>query len=506
MGVEAGYTEDDVKASSRMLTGYRVDTWWPRVPRLLRPPGPRHRDDQGPRLRAPQHRRRRPGRHEGLPAPPGPPPRHRAAHRPAAVREVRQRQPVGRAGRARRGGVPAQRHQDPAHPARAGRPPRVRRLGRGRRCGCRPRTTSPACARCGWACSRPATSGPSSTRCTGSTSGSGRRPTSGPRPTASRRSARPGPAPVACSTGWATTSTSPPAGGRPRTPHVRRPGAWLPALPATLDTVIDHVGRQLLGQRPSAAVRRGVAMVLELPLSRRMTARRPLGLADPGRSWPPSSTPRPTSTAEGPDMTQTRQPRPCGCPELGSALALSRRRFLAGVAAGTGALTASHAVRRQLPAGLLRRRRRGGNVLVVLSPARRVRRPVDGGAPLRRRPRPAARRCARASRVPEASLLGADPAFGLHPEFAPAAADVADTARSAPCTPSACPPPTAATSTRWPPSRTPTPGPPRGSGGSTARSAWTPPAQPETAVQLGSTLLPTSLAGPAPAIGAREVA
>lgn len=51
-----------------------------------------------------------------------------------------------------------------------------------------------------------------------------------------------------------------------------RPGAWLPPLPATLDAVIDHVGRQLLGQRPSAAVRRGVAMVLELPLSRRMTA------------------------------------------------------------------------------------------------------------------------------------------------------------------------------------------------------------------------------------------
>ncbi len=30
VGVDAGYTEADVKASARMLTGYRVDVWWPR--------------------------------------------------------------------------------------------------------------------------------------------------------------------------------------------------------------------------------------------------------------------------------------------------------------------------------------------------------------------------------------------------------------------------------------------------------------------------------------------
>ncbi|WP_183092543.1 DUF1800 domain-containing protein [Nocardioides stalactiti] len=29
VGVDGGYTEDDVKASARMLTGYRVDVWWP---------------------------------------------------------------------------------------------------------------------------------------------------------------------------------------------------------------------------------------------------------------------------------------------------------------------------------------------------------------------------------------------------------------------------------------------------------------------------------------------
>ena len=50
------------------------------------------------------------------------------------------------------------------------------------------------------------------------------------------------------------------------------PKAWLPALPATLEQVIDHIGRELLGQRPTAAVRRGVATVVGVPLSRRMTA------------------------------------------------------------------------------------------------------------------------------------------------------------------------------------------------------------------------------------------
>ena len=30
VGVDGGYTEDDVKASARMLTGYRADVWWPK--------------------------------------------------------------------------------------------------------------------------------------------------------------------------------------------------------------------------------------------------------------------------------------------------------------------------------------------------------------------------------------------------------------------------------------------------------------------------------------------
>jgi hypothetical protein len=54
---------------------------------------------------------------------------------------------------------------------------------------------------------------------------------------------------------------------------VRRPAprAWLPDLPATLDTVVIHIGRELLGQRPGKAVRQAVSTVLGLPLDRRMT-------------------------------------------------------------------------------------------------------------------------------------------------------------------------------------------------------------------------------------------
>lgn len=48
----------------------------------------------------------------------------------------------------------------------------------------------------------------------------------------------------------------------------RKPAAWLPDLPATLGEVVDHMCVQLLGREPTDDVRRGIATVLELPLSR----------------------------------------------------------------------------------------------------------------------------------------------------------------------------------------------------------------------------------------------
>ncbi len=54
--------------------------------------------------------------------------------------------------------------------------------------------------------------------------------------------------------------------------EAQRPSAaaWLPPLPATLGAVIDHIGRQLLGQRPSAPVRRGIATLLGMSVTRRV--------------------------------------------------------------------------------------------------------------------------------------------------------------------------------------------------------------------------------------------
>ncbi len=45
----------------------------------------------------------------------------------------------------------------------------------------------------------------------------------------------------------------------------------LPPMPATLGEVIDHVSLQVLGQKPDSAVRRGVAQLLGSPLTRRLT-------------------------------------------------------------------------------------------------------------------------------------------------------------------------------------------------------------------------------------------
>jgi uncharacterized protein (DUF1800 family) len=52
----------------------------------------------------------------------------------------------------------------------------------------------------------------------------------------------------------------------------RSDAAWLPALPATVDKVIVHVGQLALGQTPSLGVRQGVAKVLGFTRGHRLTA------------------------------------------------------------------------------------------------------------------------------------------------------------------------------------------------------------------------------------------
>jgi hypothetical protein len=47
---------------------------------------------------------------------------------------------------------------------------------------------------------------------------------------------------------------------------------WLPTLPARFDTVVDHIGRQLLGEPPNARLREGISLRTGIPLTRRVTA------------------------------------------------------------------------------------------------------------------------------------------------------------------------------------------------------------------------------------------
>ncbi len=188
----------------------------------------------------------------------------------------------------------------------------------------------------------------------------------------------------------------------------------------------------------------------------------------------------------------------CGCPEL----RLGRRGFLAAAAAGT-ALAAGGSLFGQAHRQVSFAAGTGGNVLVVLS----LRGGADGlSLVVPRLPddRDVLRRLRPGIAVPESSLVGGDTAFGLHPEFAPLL-------------------PMWQAGTFGAVHAVGLPAPNRShfdameaiedaDPGSSARSGWLnrmvgldPAAGPEAAVHLGSSLLPTALVGPAPALGARAV-
>ncbi|RYP88730.1 DUF1501 domain-containing protein [Nocardioides guangzhouensis] len=187
----------------------------------------------------------------------------------------------------------------------------------------------------------------------------------------------------------------------------------------------------------------------------------------------------------------------CGCPDF----TLSRRRFLATTVAGAGVLTAGQLFDdawRQVAYGAAP----GGNVVVVVS----LRGGSDGLSMVV--PRGADHDLLAAARpgivVPEATLIGGDTNFGLHPAFAPLL-------------------PMWNAGTFGAVHAVGLPAPNRShfdamievedaDPGSSGRVGWInrvvgldASAQPEGAVQLGSALLPTSLVGPAPALGVRRV-
>ena len=501
VGVEAGYTEDDVKASSRMLTGYRVDTWWPEFrsfydPRVHATGTIKVLDFEHPNTDADG----RAATKAYL--------RH-LAHHPATARRIARRLCVKFVSDNPSAGLVA--HVAAAY----------------RRSGTKIRPTLLAlvdhpefAASAGAKVRMPAEDYIASVRALRV----GLRP---PRDEQSFVNAMywqyvgfgqapyEWPAPNGFpEVGAAWTSAGRLLNGMGH--HVNLAAGWWPTQDATRprpgglasraagDPGHGHRPRRTPAARATALRRRtprcgdGAGAAALTPDDRRPTC----GTGGSRSSWPPSSTPRPTSTAEGPDMTQTREPRPCGCPELGSALALSRRRFLAGVAAGTGALTATTMFGdsfRQVSYGATR----GGNVLVVLS----LRGGSDGLSmvvPRSSTDHDRLRQLRPGIALPTASLLGADPVFGLHPEFAPLLPMWQNGSFGA-VHAVGLPAPNRSHFDAMAAIEDADPG-------TSARVGWInrtigldATAQPETAVQLGSTLLPTSLAGPAPAIGAREV-
>ena len=112
------YTEADVQAAARLLTGLTVDKDRHLHVRRRRgtPPAPVDRARLQPRQR---HRGRWRGGRARAARPPGPAPGHRAADRHQAVRPVRRRRAAGRAGRPARPGLPGHGHRDRAGAAGA---------------------------------------------------------------------------------------------------------------------------------------------------------------------------------------------------------------------------------------------------------------------------------------------------------------------------------------------------------------------------------------------------
>jgi uncharacterized protein (DUF1501 family) len=193
--------------------------------------------------------------------------------------------------------------------------------------------------------------------------------------------------------------------------------------------------------------------------------------------------------------------RDCGCPDFGQ-VRLSRRRLLGTAAAGTGALVGAQMVGGaflQVAYG----GEPGGNVVVVLS----LRGGSDGLSLVV--PRGVDHDHLAAYRpsivVPESTLLGADPRFGLHPAFADLM-PMWNAGTFGAVHAVGLPAPNRSHFDAMEEVEDADPG-------SSARVGWInrligldPAAAPQDAVSLGNTLLPTSLVGPAPALGAYQIA
>jgi uncharacterized protein (DUF1501 family) len=200
-------------------------------------------------------------------------------------------------------------------------------------------------------------------------------------------------------------------------------------------------------------------------------------------------------------MSSPRDPRrACGCPDFSRAR-LSRRRLLGSTAAGAGALVGARLVGDaflQVAYGA----EPGGNVVVVLSLrggadglSMVVPRGVDHDHLVGWRPSIA---------VPESTLLGADPRFGLHPAFADLM-PMWNAGTFGAVHAVGLPAPNRSHFEAMEEIEDADPG-------SSARVGWInrligldAAAAPQDAVSLGTTLLPTSMIGPSSALGAYQL-
>ncbi|MEZ0579828.1 DUF1501 domain-containing protein [Nocardioides sp. MH1] len=196
--------------------------------------------------------------------------------------------------------------------------------------------------------------------------------------------------------------------------------------------------------------------------------------------------------------------RDCGCPDYTRGLGrsrLSRRRLLGSTAAGAGALVGAQLLGDaflQVAYG----GEPGGNVVVVLSLRGGadglsivVPRGIDHDHLVSWRPSIA---------VPESTLLGADPRFGLHPALGDLM-PMWEAGRFGAVHAVGLPAPNRSHFDAMEEIEDADPG-------SSARVGWInrligldASAQPQDAVTLGTTLLPTSMIGPAPALGAYQI-
>jgi uncharacterized protein (DUF1501 family) len=192
----------------------------------------------------------------------------------------------------------------------------------------------------------------------------------------------------------------------------------------------------------------------------------------------------------------------CGCPEF----SLSRRRFLSGVAAGTGVMatgTMFGDAFRQVAYGAPP----GGNVVVVMS----LRGGSDGLSIIvpRGEEWDFLKSVRPGTAVPEGALLGTDPRFGLHPSLNPLL-DMWNQGKFGAVHGVGLPMPNRSHFDAMEEVE-------EAHLGSSSRIGWInratgavaaqtgAPAQPEEQIQMGESMLPTSLAGPAPALSANEV-